>query len=85
MNDDLDLPNIKAIGQKVYPLRKKGTLLLGHWGTEIVPLRVPYYRQSNSAPRGTVLVPFFGVPLSRERGIDGRTLSSTLSPSLHRG
>ena len=29
------------------------------WGTKIVPLRVPYYRQSNSAPRGTVSVPFF--------------------------
>ncbi len=29
------------------------------WGTKIVPLRVPYYGQSNSAPRGTVSVPFF--------------------------
>ena len=28
-------------------------------GTEIVPLRVPYYGQSNSAPRGTISVPFF--------------------------
>ncbi len=25
----------------------------------IIPLRVPYYRQSNSAPWGTVSVPFF--------------------------
>ncbi len=32
---------------------------LCHWGIEIVPLRVPYYGQSNSATRGTVLVPFF--------------------------
>ena len=31
----------------------------GHWGTKIVPRRVPYYGQSNSAPRGTVPVPFF--------------------------
>ncbi len=35
------------------------TVPLGHRGTEIVPLRVPYYGQPNSAPRGTVLVPFF--------------------------
>ncbi len=36
------------------------TVPLGHWGTEIVPLRVPYYgRQPNSAPRGTVSIPFF--------------------------
>ena len=35
------------------------TVPLGHGGTEIVPLRVPNYGQSNSAPRGTVLVPFF--------------------------
>ncbi len=35
------------------------TVPLGHRGTEIVPLRVPYYGQSNSAPRGTVSVPFF--------------------------
>ena len=35
------------------------TVLLGHWGTEIVPLRIPYYGQSNSAPRGTVSIPFF--------------------------
>ncbi len=28
-------------------------------GTEIVPLRVPYYGQPNSAPRGTISVPFF--------------------------
>ncbi len=26
---------------------------------QIVPLRVPYYGQSNTAPRGTVAVPFF--------------------------
>ena len=26
---------------------------------EIVPLRVPYYGQSNSASRGTIPVPFF--------------------------
>ncbi len=32
---------------------------LDHRGTEIVPLRVPYYGQSNSAPRGPVSVPFF--------------------------
>ena len=30
------------------------TVPLGHWGTEIV-----HYGQSNSAPRGTVSVPFF--------------------------
>ena len=30
-----------------------------HWGTKIVPLRVPYYGQPNNAPRGTVSVPFF--------------------------
>ncbi len=35
------------------------TVPLGHWGTEKVSLRAPYYGQSNSAPRGTVLVPFF--------------------------
>ncbi len=35
------------------------TVPLGHWGTEIVPLRVPYYRQSNSPPRGSVSVPVF--------------------------
>ncbi len=35
------------------------TVPLGHWGTEIVPLRVPFYGQANSAPRGTVLIPFF--------------------------
>ena len=35
------------------------TVPLGQWGTEIVPLRVPYYGQSNSAPRGTISVPFF--------------------------
>ena len=35
------------------------TVFLNHRGTEIVPLRVPYYGQSNSAPRGTVSVPFF--------------------------
>ncbi len=34
------------------------TVPLGHWGTKIVPLRVPYYGQSNSAPRGTISVPF---------------------------
>ncbi len=28
-------------------------------GTKIVLLRVPYYGQSNSAPRGSVSVPFF--------------------------
>ena len=34
---------------------------------EIVPLRVPYYRQSNSAPRGDVSVPFFlSVEANRE-------------------
>ena len=33
------------------------TVPLGHRGTEIVPLRVPYYGQPNSAPRGTVSVP----------------------------
>ena len=32
---------------------------LNHRGTEIVPLRVLYYGQPNSAPRGTVSVPFF--------------------------
>ena len=34
---------------------------LVHWGTEIVPLRAPYYGLSNCAPinRCTVLVPFF--------------------------
>ena len=31
------------------------TVSLNHWDTEIVPLMVPYYRQSNN----TVLVPFF--------------------------
>ncbi len=35
------------------------TVPLGHWGTEIVPLRVLYYGQPNSAPRGTVSVTFF--------------------------
>ena len=45
------------------------TVPLGHWGTEIVPLRVPYYGQSNSAPRGTILVPFFS-----ECKIHGRKL-----------
>ncbi len=31
----------------------------GHWDTDIVHLRVPYYGESNSAPRGTVLLLFF--------------------------
>ncbi len=31
----------------------------GSPGTEIVPLRIPYYGQSNSAPRGAISVPFF--------------------------
>ena len=35
------------------------TVPLSHWGTKIVPLRVPYYGQSNSDHRGTVSVPFF--------------------------
>ncbi len=35
------------------------TVALGYWGTEIVPLRVPYYGQSNSAARGIISVPFF--------------------------
>ncbi len=38
---------------------KYETVPLGHWGTEIVPLRVPYYGQSNSAPRGTISGPLF--------------------------
>ncbi len=38
---------------------KNETVSLGHCGTEIVPQRVPYYGQSNSAPRGTISVPFF--------------------------
>ena len=29
------------------------------FGTGALPLRVPYYGQSNSAPRSTILVPFF--------------------------
>ncbi len=54
--------------EKRVPRRDRGTtsihknsetVPLGHWGTEIVPLRVPYYGQPNSAPRGTILVPFF--------------------------
>ncbi len=50
---------------QMVPFFQRGTLFslitvpLGHWGTEIVPLRVPYYGQSNSAPRGTISVPFF--------------------------
>ena len=35
------------------------TVPLCQRGTEIVPLRVPNYGQPNSAPRGTVSVPFF--------------------------
>ena len=35
------------------------TVPLSQWGTKIVPLRVPYYGQSNSAPSGTISVPFF--------------------------
>ena len=49
------------------------TVPLGHWGTEIVLLRVPYYGQSNSVPMGTILVPFF---LSEET----RFLSPSPSP-----
>ena len=51
---------------QMVPFFHRGTLFwdyetvpLGHRGTKIVPLWVPYYGQSNSAPRGTVLVPFF--------------------------
>ncbi len=43
----------------LFSLKKRETVPLCQWGTKIVPLRVPYYGQSNSAPRGTVLVPFF--------------------------
>ena len=35
------------------------TVPFSHWDTEIVPLRVLFYGQSNSVPRGTVSVPFF--------------------------
>ncbi len=35
------------------------TVPLVHWSTKIVPLKIPYYGQLNSAPRGTVSVPFF--------------------------
>ena len=35
------------------------TVPLGHWGTKIVPLRVPYYIQSNSAPRVLFQYPFY--------------------------
>ncbi len=34
------------------------TVPLHHWGTEIIPLKVPWYGQSNSAPRGTDSVPY---------------------------
>ena len=37
------------------------TVPLDHWRTEIVPIRVPYYWKSHSAPRGTVRYPFFWV------------------------
>ncbi len=36
-------------------IAKNGTL----FSKGTIPLRVPYYGQSNSAPRGTLLVPFF--------------------------
>ena len=55
------------------------TVPFGHWGTEIVALRVLYYGQSNSARRGIVLVPFFSewaftpVPsCSSHPGVNGR-------------
>ena len=42
------------------PKMVKKIVPLGHRGAEIVPLRVPYYEQSNSAStRGTVLVLLF--------------------------
>ncbi len=37
----------------------KHAVPLGYWGTEIVPLRVQYNGQSNSAPRDTISVPPF--------------------------
>ncbi len=48
------------------------TVPLGHWGTEIVPLRAQYYRQSNSAPRDTVSVPIvLSVGMSEGFGYSG--------------
>ena len=45
-------------------MEKRETVTLGHWGTGIAPLRVPYYKQSNSAPRGTVSVHFSPLQVS---------------------
>ena len=75
-----------SLNNHVCEKKKYEIVPLGHWGIKIVPLRVPYYRQSNSAPRGTVSVPFFRVPYIPHAIYaplkQGKFIESTDMPSL---